>query len=101
MIEEELWDSLEWEEEDAGIGWYEFWGTDYRDVDMQANLSSTEVELECPHMDEEDYLPVAFGHSGEAYVGEDRSYEVEIRATLIKAEWRDRKFFVTYEVEQV
>tara|TARA_R100000654_G_scaffold70731_1_gene101199 strand:- start:778 stop:1080 length:303 start_codon:yes stop_codon:yes gene_type:complete len=99
MIEEELWDILEWVEEDEGIGWYDYGEGTYRDVNIQANLSSYEVELECPNMDEDDYIPVAFGYSGEVWFDE-KSYEAGIYATLNKAEWRDSKFFVTYDVEQ-
>lgn len=99
MIEDELFDLLEWEEEDIGIGWYEYWGTDYNDVNIQARLSSDTVELEAEDITEDDYIPTVVSTGGTAYVGEN-DYDVSVVATLSRVEWREGKMYVEYDVEE-
>ena len=102
-IEEEIINCLEWNEEDQGIGHYEFWGMRERDVNIQPVLEYNEVSIELDNTKTKDiegeWIPLYFERHTEAWVGE-RSYSVSVRATLVKVELlRYDHWKITYEVD--
>ena len=101
-IEEEIIRCLEWDEEDQGIGPYEFWGMLERDVNIQPVLKYNEVIIEIDNTNTKDiegeWIPLYFENSTEAWVGE-RSWSISIKATLVKVECTQKHWKITYEVD--
>ena len=101
MIEDELWDELEWDDEDVGIGSYEFWGTREVHTDMQAVLVTPEVEMVGTNITEEDYIPITVTAYGTAWVGDKPYDDMGVIATLSDVTWRESKLYITYDVEVI
>jgi hypothetical protein len=98
MIEEEIWEYLEWTEEDSGIGWYQYGNGHYNDVELGAVLETTEVEMFVDFTEE--YIPLTFTSSKRIYTDDEHDYEVSIIVTLDSVQSMDNKFRLVYTVEE-
>ena len=70
---EAIEEQLEWGVEDDGIRPYEFWGTDYNDVNMVPVLNTNEVTVTYPaaRVSPDEMISLKERHSTEAPVGDD------------------------------
>ena len=101
-IEEAVLDLLEWAEEDQGIGHYEFWGSKERHVDWQPVLDTPEVEFEVDlnKLDNEEWLPLYFTRYTQAFIDDNRGYDVTIHAKLSGIKYFGaKKWSIKYEIE--
>ena len=104
-IQEAVLGLLEWTEEDQGIGHYEFWGSKERDVNWQPVLENPEVEFEVDLsgvnlLENEDWLPLYFNRYTQAFIDENRGYDVTINARLSGIKYFGaKKWSVKYEIE--
>ena len=102
-IEEAILDAIEWEEEDQGIGHYEFWGMLERDVNMQPVMKYNEVDVDVA-MPEDNYncewIPLSMEAGTKAWIDENNGYDVSIMATLTKVKCTGSGWTLTYEVSQ-
>ena len=98
MIEEEIWEYLEWVEEDSGIGWYEYGDGHYNNIQLGAVLETTKVKMFVDFTEES--IPLTFTSSKRIYTDDEHDYEVDIKVTLDNVQLMDNKFCLVYTVEE-
>jgi len=102
-IEEAILDAIEWDEEDKGIGHYEFWGMLERDVNIRPVMKYNEIEIDVSMPDDNyncEWIPLSMEAGTTAWIDENKGYDVSIFATLTKVKCTGSGWTLTYEVEQ-
>ena len=70
-------------EEDQGIGWYEYWGTEYRDVNIQPALPIHECILNVKEDDEPIYFDSSYTGSIDFFDYKAQLINVTVDKTMV------------------
>jgi hypothetical protein len=99
---EQIEEQLEWSAEDQGIGPYEFWGTNYNDVDLTAVLETDEVGIEFPSTKEEPFEMIPTFEQGSTEVDiRGKDFQVGWKAVLVSVQiLKGGRYRGVYELEQ-